>query len=270
MTDIILYNLLHNSSTSSKTIQSESETTLPSNDPIQIAFDKAIDEHVDSLIKEGDQNSDLLTPISIRRDKLKNEILEAIDLPELFRNIALAINILKNEGSNYLSKEEYESLLMAFNKLNAKLEDINLQSLEIIDNSLIKENLSFPIDIQSLILRIGITKFSTQLFSDSLALFAFLTLINSDAAEYWYRLGLAAQQLEQYELAANAYVATSNLIPDFIGARIFATQCFLKINQTAQAQNELAAAKNIQQTSGVEKDWIVYLEDIENLMTFSK
>ena len=262
MVDIYLYNSLHGELVPNKIVKPPAIENA-SDKRFKTALENSVEEQVDLLMKETDPAHYALNPWQIRRAKLKNELLESIDLKELSSHHSAAIRILKNEGKSYLNDEENQALLIALDQMRDQLEKLDLRSL---DDSSFRKALAISEDVHSLILGMGITAFTRELFSDSLSIFAFLSLIDPENPEYWYRLGLAAQQLEQYKLAIQAYAATANLAPEFIGVHIFSAQCYLKTGQRSAAQVEFAAAKEIEKKVGVEKDWASGLKDIENLI----
>lgn len=235
-------------------------------DRYQLALEETIKQYVKTLMEEEDLSRCSLISPEMRRIKLEQELLEAVDMPEFGQYLSSAIQILEHEGGNYLEKEEYQSLLSEIDTLRSHIENLDLNT---VDDSSLKEALAVPASARASILKVGISKFTEELFQDSLSIFTLLSTLDTEDPDYWYRVGLTAQRSKQYPLAIKAYAACSDLAPEFLGARIFSAQCYLKTGNKDQALSQLAEAKNILKTSKAEEEWSTQIENIEELLLYS-
>jgi Flp pilus assembly protein TadD len=150
------------------------------------------------------------------------------------------------------------------NRVKERFGTINLHSLE---DSTLSNVLTISDEALALILHIGVMKFTEHNFADALSIFALLTTFKGNDPEYWYRLGLSAQQMGLYDLAVRAYQTTSELAPEFIGANIFAAQCYIEINKDNEAATELRKAKNnLKNDENLKNEWEEHINDVEHLL----
>jgi tetratricopeptide (TPR) repeat protein len=197
---------------------------------------------------------------------VEQEVRKSLDLSEYDSYMNSAFKILRNEGHEYLDETAFKALIDALDKLHYQTAQLNISSLS--DESL-RDAFAIPEEIRQLILKIGIAKFNSGSMEGSLAIFTFLSTLNSDEPDYWYRLGLVAQKSEKYELALKSFAATSWLAQDFIGSRIFATQCYLQMGLRNDAETELEEAKYIIETFDVPEKWHRHIEDLKVLLAES-
>jgi tetratricopeptide (TPR) repeat protein len=256
-----LYDLMHGISIDSN------KTVLPKKpkDRFEKACDASIKKEVDLRLSLLDQRNQLV-PLNTRHAKVEQEIRETIDCTPLSQQVTTAVTLLRDEGQIYLKKEDYEALMLDIRNLGFKMDSLDLDHL---DAKQLKSAFTISAANLAALQQIGITKFSEKYFLESLAIFTFLTVLEPEQANYWYRLGLVAQKCEQYELALRAHAVVSELAPDFIGTRIFASQCYIEIQQLDQALIELNAAKNISKTVTVEAEWHKRIVDIEKLLAYA-
>lgn len=226
----------------------------------ELALQKTIKSQVDSLLKEEDPNQNKLLPPAARYQKLEEELKKSLNLAELQENVSLALKIFRSEGMNYLSGEEFGSLQENLNILQRQLENFDFANFDID----LESALEISPSVKASMLKIGIAKFEENSLLDALSVFNFLVSLDNDDPNYWYRLGLVAQELGRYDFALSAFLTTLQLTPDFIGARIFKAQCYFSNNQSDLALNELNEIKN--QTNGNNENWKEYIIHLENLI----
>ncbi|MBA3238171.1 MAG: hypothetical protein H0T62_07490 [Parachlamydiaceae bacterium] len=247
-----------------KTNSISASEVMMAKDSYEVAFEEAIHEQVNSLMasREGIENK-MLSP-GEKRAQLEQKVRASLDFAEFGSYIESAFKIIRTDGPQYLDKADYKSVMDSLDKLNQQLTSLDITKL--CGNSL-RNALVLPKKIQQLILKVGIDKFITESYDNSLALFSFLSLTDPEEPDYWYRLGLVAQKCENYVLALKAFAATSLLAPDFIGARIFAAQCYLHSGSGDDAEAELLEATRILKGSAeMAGEWQKYVEDIDVLL----
>lgn len=230
-------------------------------DQFKIALEKQIDNYVDAM-KLEDDHKDLL-PVKLRREKIKTELKAAAKMVELSQLLESAIKLLLSEGANYLSEESYKLLISDFSDAYTQMSSMNLDRPEDIDASSLIHMSNQSLDA---IATIATDKFSKELYFDCLSLFSLLSVITPGNAEYWFRLGMAAQKFENLDLATRGYAAAVQINPKHIGARLFAAECYTQRKLFAEAKTEYEAAKEIARNNQVEKMWLDLLPMTENLI----
>lgn len=261
MHDPALYDLLHQERTQKQT--SLFTQSLEGELSFEQAFEKSVNEYVDSLLEKQDPAAIQFISPSARREKIENEIREASNFSEIEGYVATAIHILDKEGLKYLSQEENALLQEDLDQLRLRIEALPFDQLN--DESL-KTAFSISEPCQELMLKIGIAKFEEDLLPDSLAILSFLSLLDSENAEYAYRFGIIAQKNGRDEEALRAYVQASNLDPLMMGPCLFAAQCHFNRKELKEALIELQKAKNILSSSEENKEWLPFIAAMESLL----
>jgi tetratricopeptide (TPR) repeat protein len=231
--------------------------------PLLADIDKQIDTYVDAMVfEEEDPRRSLISP-KAKKDRLRMELKEAAKLPNLAPHIETATALLFAEGGRYLSSEAFKQLETEFSNLS-QLHDVRLEDVASKDLSSIA---SISNNTMQSIAEIGSAKFAEERYSDCLALFALLSVLNSGNAEYWFRLGIAAQKCNDYNLANLAYAAASELDADNIGARLLSAECYVLRKLTMEAKEELTAAEEIAARTDVDPMWLDLLPTIKAMMS---
>lgn len=236
-----------------------------SKNQFDIDFDKEIDraakEYLDQLPKT-DIDHTFENPKQ-REETVKLKIKEALKLPELSQQLDQAISILLKDGTSYLSKEDFDRLTHEFQDANKifsqiKLEEttqFNLQDLcHISDESMLA------------IVNVGVAKYSEKQYLDCLALFALLTTLDPTVPEYWLRYGLAAYVNDKDEIALKAYEVALDLNPNFVEARLFAAECYIKQDMFNEAKEEYLVAKKLLSESKEKSIWSDMISKLEELL----
>lgn len=230
----------------------------------EISLEKQIDNYVDSLELEEDSEHKNLLPPKLRREKIKTELKAAAKMPELSQFLESAIRLLLSEGANYLSEETYKLLISDLTDVYTRLSSMNLDKPEDVDISVLIYMSDHSLDA---IATIATDKFANELYGDCLSLFSLLSVINPGYAEYWFRLGIAAQKSGNLDLAIRGYAAAAQLDPKHIGARLFAAECYAQRKFFEEAKTEYEAAKEITHHNAVEKMWLDLLPMTEDLIS---
>lgn len=255
MLDSELYKTIHRKTSSDK------------KDRFKLAIQKSIEEYVDKQMKEEDPSKISLIPTEARRQMLKSEAQEDLDLTEFAEYASNAIAILRFEGTRYLSKENYELLVQNLDRMKKELENLNLNQLK--DEALQKALQTTP-EVRTSILKVAIDKYSNNLLPDSLSIFAFLTALDAEDPDYWYRFGLVAEESERYDAAANAFATVTELAENFIDARAHLAFCDIYLNQEEMAKDQLNEIKNILKSAGGDVQSNDYVIAIENRLAANK
>ncbi len=263
MPDPYLFDIMHGTNLAQKKSKPESEPIKKNR--FEVDLEDKISQRVDVLMKEEDPYTNKLLSPDIRREKIKNEIYEELDLSEFSDTIGTAIAILEEQGLQYLNEEEHSIVLEDIENIRNKLDSLDLN---ITDQEIIKSIFKVSPTSLSLITRIAIAKFSEDQLPNSLSIFSLLTLLDSDNPDYWYRVGIVAQKCERYDLALRTFDVVKQLIPEFMGSRIFMTQCYLQVNLNHKAVEEMAEIKKLLKTTNIEQEWEERIADLENLFSF--
>lgn len=230
----------------------------------ELELEKELDAFVEGLKLDEDPDHPALQSPKFKRQKIKMELKEATKLPELFGPVNNGIDVIFSEGPNYLSEEEYHTLVLDLAMSITHLADIGIQETGQNDLQIIARISDTSIKALE---KIAVAKFDEERYADSLGILCLLSILVPGYSEYWFRLGIAAQKTENYNLASKAYSITLDLYPDNIGARLFAAQCFIERSLIDDAKAEISMAKERLKSGGVDKVWLDFLQAIESTMT---
>lgn len=256
MPDPMLFSLIHK----------KQPVPLKNKNKFVVSIDEAIKKLVDELLAEEEGNGIKFESLIVRRARLEQKIHNSTSFTEFSQHVSDAITILWKEGPNFLGKEEYLILINGLFILKKKLDLLDPNDL---NDAALQEILKLPSNCGKLIHKIAIEKFDQKQSQESLSLLIFLTMVNSDDPDYWFRLGLVAQNCKNYPLALWALQTTAELAPDFIGTHIFAAYCHFEMQAREEALAELAESKKILNSTNVEDKWQQHLINIETLLQTS-
>ncbi len=229
----------------------------------EIAFDESIQHQIDLLMNQDEVlGSHKLLPKEARRKQLEHEIRASHDFSELGKHISEATEIIRLQGRNYLAEEDYITLINELNLLGQRLVTVDFKDFQQNFN----EAFSLPASSRETIMQIGLAKFNEENLSQSLSIFTFLSELDFENADYFYRLGLIAFKNQEYEKALEALKKAASLAPDFIGIRIFAGECYLLTHQRDEALKELEVAKKLLISTSVDKVWEKCILNLESAL----
>lgn len=221
-------------------------------DRFEIALDKNIRQMVDLIYADIEPIHGQLISPEMQRKKIEADLRESLGSPELSQYLDTAFKTLLNEGKQYLEPENYETMIKEFSKAIEYLDQLDLEKL-------LSEPLDKVLDIHTetidSIFKIAIEKYKEEQYNASLALFVLLTILQNEDFDYWYRAGIAAQQCENYTFAIKGYNTAENLNPELIGAYLFATECYLKLDQKSEAKDKFEKAKILAGKSPLDSNW---------------
>ncbi len=242
----------------------EADGTVHPKSKFENDLEKEIDTFVDGINFDEDPNHVSFQSPQLKRQKLKLELKEATKLPELFEPVTTAIEVIFSDGPKYLSEDEYNTLVVELVVSTEQLANVGIEET-------LKKDLQTIAGISDVSIKalekIAVAKFEEERFVDCQGLFCLLSLLVPGSSEYWFRLGIAAQKNENFELASKAYAVTLNLNPNNIGSRLFAAQCFIQRSLLDDAKTEISQAKETIREGGVDKIWVDLLGAIESTIT---
>lgn len=262
MNDPKLYEALHGCSGYKDSNRNSPTQTLEKN-RFELALDETLKAYVTDLLKNDDPTKISLIPPAIRQAQLIKELKESVDFSEFGSFLEVAVNIFRDEGQSYLGQDDYNTLVKELENLRNQLVTLDLSHLE--DFSL-KNALKIPAQTRAFMLKMGIAKFSEELYPASLSIFSFLSAVENDEPDYWYRLGLVAQESERYDLAIKSYQAAAELAPDFIGTKIFTAQCYLNLGEREKALETMVDVKDMMYKTDDSEKWTPHVLAIDNLL----
>jgi tetratricopeptide (TPR) repeat protein len=257
-----LHALMHGEISFKKKPANMDEDASPKN-KLEKDLEKEIDTFVNGLEFDEDPSRPSFQSPKLKRQKIKLELNEASKMPDLFDPVNTAIEVIFSEGTKYLSQAEYDTLVVELAVSTEYLANIgtgeaekDIQTAAQISNVSIKA-----------LEKIAVAKFEEERYPESLGLLCLLSVLVSGNAEYWFRLGIAAQRCENLELASKAYGVASDLNRDNIGARLFAAQCFIDRSLLDEAKKQISEAKDLVKKGPVDQVWLDFLRALENTLT---
>ncbi len=262
MSDAFLFDLMHGVHSSKNSQNSSSVIETQKKDRFEQELEQEIKKQVDAQLALENPADHKLLSLSLRHKELEQEIHDASSLTEFGKYFSLAVNILLNEGEKHLENEENATLQKSLGELIQHIDNIDFE----LSDTILQDALKMDSNIGPYILKIGIDKYKKGNMNESLAIFLFLTLVNPDEPDYWFRFGLIAKKCENYPLALSAFATTSELAPDFIGSHIYSAHCHLKMHSKEEAMVELAGAKKILEITKIQDKWQEQITNIENLL----
>ncbi|MBA2369024.1 MAG: tetratricopeptide repeat protein [Candidatus Protochlamydia sp.] len=232
-------------------------------DKFELALEKEIAAHIESLHFESNSNQYKTT--EMQKTQKREEMQAGLEMPELENNISLAFSTLLSTGSAYLSPDLNEEMVSELTSIKLKLDVLNLdQSLP---NGTFQELFNVTDSVMNGILKIGVEKFHEKELKTSIALFTFLTTLNPGNVDYLYRLGMAAQMNENFDLALKAFSAVLELNPQLLGAWLFACECSLHTGDQAQASAYFKQAKELTKDRVLNESWKKLISNLEARIT---
>lgn len=224
----------------------------------EIAIDKNIDQILNYFSFDGAPGRIELNSPLMKRKKAEAELREAFKNSQLDPFIETAVPTLIDEGKQYLESAVYQEMVADITDATERLDQLDLEETPDDLNAI----LNFSAETIAAIFKIALAKFEEERYFTSLALFVLLTLLQLEDYDYWYRTGIIAQLCQNYNLAIQAYRNATACYPKSIGARLFAAECYLALNQQQEAVLEYEEAKKISEIMALEENWREILNSI--------
>jgi tetratricopeptide (TPR) repeat protein len=233
------------------------------NDRFNVALEKKIEEHLNSPHPEEEiRVAALLTP-AVRKAKLKRELLEANKFPELENYLTSAFNILRTKWVQGIDDEMLKEMEERFSKI---ADILNAAEIETLSTESLYAVLGISDAVMSAMLETAINSFADEEYGNSLSLLVLLTTLAQENPDYWLRLGIAAQKIEDYKLALRAYGITLEIAPNAVGPRLFSVECYLRDDQPEKALEAIEEVKKTLLTSEQDPIWLDLLAKVEAIM----
>lgn len=240
--------------------------SMPKKDKFDLSLEKQVNDYLDTIDFEAECQENKLVSPQMRRAQMKEELLSSMKSNELTQQIQTAISVLLSDGKQCLEEIEYRQMLEELSQIGDKVNAINLDSPP-------EENFQTLFNISNStmggIFKVAAFKFASGEFDSCLSIFMLLSTLNPGNAEYWFRLGMAAQQSKNLDLALRAYRVAAELDPQLIGAELLTADCFLRQGKREEAQGAYKAAKKIEKSSQIDPDWKELLDAIGKSLNLS-
>ncbi|MBA2368190.1 MAG: tetratricopeptide repeat protein [Candidatus Protochlamydia sp.] len=229
------------------------------NDDFEKEYNKIIDTYIES---EGldDNPPNPFIPPQLRHSKLREEIKSQAQSKELSDYLNLALETLKTDGVCYVHNVDYESMMNQFSEANENLNKVDI-------NHPLEQNyrhiLHFSDSTMQSIFKIAQAEYSNNKFEESLSIFAFLSFLEPEDPDYWYRFGVLAHQLKRYEAALTSFTNSLSLDANFLEARIYTAYCHLKLGQLGEAKDDLDKIHELADSSTIDPIWSKMISELE-------
>lgn len=262
MVDLYLQALMRGE-ISAKPTKSTAQENVAEKDRFDVEIERQIDAYVATLYLDEDPSQNQFNTPQMKRSKTKAEMKESLKLSELSSYLETGYNLLSKEGSQFLEKDAYESMIANLNQIESVLTTLDLavgkkenfqKSLKITDAT-----------IQS-IFKIAVEKFNQDHYGDALVLFVMLTTFVPEDADYWYRAGMSAHRCEKFNLATKLYSTAISLDTQIIGAHIFNIDCLIKCELDSEAAESIAKFENIKESISIDNYWDNLLKQLKSLL----
>lgn len=219
-------------------------------------YDRVIDEYIES---EGLENQQSLVPSHLRREKIRNEIKAEAESGELRKYLKIAFQTLIDDGQRFVELKDYENMINHLYKSTNYLKKTD----KIPVNLNFKTILHFNEYTMETIFKIAQGTYNDNKLDEALSIFALLTALAPEDPDYLYRLGIVARQTNRLELALSAFINAVSLDPDFVSARLYASECYLKLDQLKEAKHEFEEAKKRIDKTAIDPLWSVMISQLK-------
>ncbi|MBA3238343.1 MAG: hypothetical protein H0T62_08385 [Parachlamydiaceae bacterium] len=229
-------------------------------DKFENAEDKLLDDFIDkfSLLEASQINK--LIPESIKKAKIKEDLKSSIKCLDFDINLGPAFEILFKDRHLHIEEDKYEEMVIQLLNIADYIEQIDFSKP--IEESFYSLFHISPSTMQSMF-QIGIAKYNEEEFESSLSIFYLISSLDQTNADYWYRLGIIAIQIEKLNLALQGFAYAIFYNRDLMGARIFSAQCYLKLGEIEDAKAELTEIKKNSAKISSEPIWRELIANLE-------
>ncbi len=260
MVDLYLQAMMHGDHVSKNR---PTATTSPK-DKFDLAAEKYIKEYIDSLNLEIEYAQNAFVTPAMKKAEVRAAFLEKLKATEEDIFLLEAFNFIKLNESQYFDDESHKEILEEFKKLEELIEKMNPTDHFPEE---IHSFFNFDVNIGDKISLIAIQLFQEENYRMSVSLFILLTTFLPENYEFLFRLGIAAQKCELYDLALKAYSEALKIDEELIGAKLFLVECYLEKNLIEEAKLQLIEAKQLvlKSESEVDEMWINFIKELENI-----
>lgn len=239
----------------------------PKKTKYDLSLEQQLKEYVEKIEVEKSPHLEReLTTVAQRRKRLEEEIKR--ELAEMYSwlepHIKIAMQIIKSGEKLALDSKENQLLIDEFATMDEKFKQMEMQDTLSDDWT---SNFSISDSCIEALIKEAHANFLAKNFNNCLALFALLSIQVPGEFEFWFRMGIAAHEMEDFDLALRAYTIAAALNPNEIGPRLLAAECHLRCERYDAAETEYLKAKEIKEISGnseVDENWELMLKELEN------
>lgn len=226
----------------------------------EIAMEKTINDYVDSYVFEESLLPHELVSASLKKVRMKEELMLSTKQFEQDRHIRDAIKFLTSDGINYMDENLFKACSSEFSAIHDLLEQIDL-------NQEIPENLQKFFNLSNQVVQgivdTALLKYKEADYQMTLSLFVMLSALIPSNYDFWFRQGISAQMCGQTDLALKAYAKASELNPGDIVPRLFSIECQLEKGLLQEAKSELEELKKLKSNPELSEKISAYLNDLE-------
>lgn len=224
-------------------------------------IEKEINNYVDKRFSFEDHPSEQLINNETRKTRLKEELKSILNLTELRNYIYQACLILKEQGLGYLQETNYNVLIS-----DLETAQTNLNSWIANKNYAVSfEKLGISSISLDSIAYMAVEKFKEEKYFDALALYLLLLSLMPNSFECYYRAGITAQKLKEYNLAIKLYQSAISIKQEQLGPKIFMLTCYSIIEQFHEAKKLYQEIIEKTHTDRL-NEWKTLLETAKNMI----
>ncbi|MBA2368719.1 MAG: hypothetical protein H0V82_06820 [Candidatus Protochlamydia sp.] len=259
MRDIYLELMMHGEFLNKK----NPSNNLKQKDQFEIAEYFLINEQINQypLIENSIQNK--LISHSVMQSKYKDELRKEIQSFYTDYQLEKGFNLLLQESSNYIDGENYKKITDEISKINYYINKIDYSKPL---NSKLSVVLHISETTIETIIKIALANYNEEDYESSLSLFSILACLETDNEMFWYQLGIVASQIQQFNLALQAYNFAIILNPNLWGAKILSIECYINTKQLSLARSELIELKKNITISSLEPIWLELIARLEKVI----
>lgn len=230
-----------------------------------------IEEAAVALLESDDYYQAHATPLASARE-LKRKHLEEIKKKLKKEDVREAVNRgladVRQEIPHLLSGKE----LAEFQQEIGKINEASLTKLPEAFKKALHEKREFNVQrffgLKNETLRsiyaVGFHFMEKKEFNKAEDVFSLLLIMNPHIADFWNALGLCQQHLNEFQKAIESFKIVSEIDHDAVGPKISLAECYLNLNEKAEAKREIdAALKLISADPALEKKWGNYLKTLK-------
>ncbi len=261
MVDLYLQAMMHRELPSQ---QPKSNSSNSVKDKFDLAAEKYIKEYLNSLNLEIEYGQNQFVTPAMKRAQIRQEMLAKMKASEEDGYLSEAFNFINSNGEQYLGQEFYPEVVSELERIDDLIEKMD-PGQEFPEK--MQSFYNFNEHIAEEISKLAILKFHEEEYKTSLSLLVLLATLFPENNDYWYKLGIAAQKCEQYDLALRAYGEALQLKPDHIGVKLFSVECYLEKDLVEEAKSQLREAKKLAEKlegeGEVDEMWISFMKELE-------
>jgi hypothetical protein len=236
--------------------------------PLQRKIDREITNLADQLASEQMTVGMPFSSLAMKQGELRARLQSEASMVELSGYVTEALEILQREGARYLDpiaeklvKHGLESASLKLAQLTDLPAEASLRTLLALDEGLF-----------TAIHHVANCKIDEGLIKQALSLLALLTLLDSQQAELWLRLGIAAQLNDNHPLAIRAFAAAQILDQTSLPTQLLMAESLIHEGMVDEASEllTLTAEQLNSSPTAADQRWIELHAQLQELIRHSK